>query len=101
MFFLGVRPVTNASVAVNVKFGMALIEIIDFNEESNRIHVKSWDRYVHVYCTLLQIRIQDPLDHCPLPINRDQILVLIQSKFNRGLSQMDLQGLILGNCWEP
>ena len=49
MFFLGVRPVTNASAAVKVKFGMALIEIIDFNEESNRIHVKSWDRYVCVH----------------------------------------------------
>ncbi len=45
---LGVRPVANASVASTVKFGMALIEMIDFDERSNRIHVKAWDRFVCV-----------------------------------------------------
>ena len=63
IFFLcncaGVRPVLNGSQVVDVKYGVGLIEILRFDENSGRIHIKAWDRYV---CII-------PLNAFPLRLN--------------------------------
>ena len=43
---VGIRPVQNASTTVRVNYGLALIEILDFDRDTRRIHVKIWERFV-------------------------------------------------------
>ena len=53
LFCTGVRPIFNDSETVQVKHGMALIEILDLDSESRLLEVNVWERYVRKFVHIL------------------------------------------------
>ena len=43
------RPCYNQSETVHVKFGVALVYLIDINEDTNVATFITWERYVSIY----------------------------------------------------
>lgn len=44
----GIRPVLNTSQTVVVRFGFALLQILDFDTDTGELHIRTWERFVRV-----------------------------------------------------
>lgn len=57
------RPVFNQSMTMDVKYGLALIQILDLDEKNQVLTTNVWSRYVSSFTHLTAPHLPHPLMH--------------------------------------